>query len=60
MLGYTLQVLLSILERELQIFIHQCQGDHARPLLMTGTSQKNANKMSKSQWLNTELFSMNS
>lgn len=44
MLGYTLQVLLSSLEKEFQVFIHQCQGDHASSFLIPGANQKNVEK----------------
>lgn len=44
MLGYIFQVLLSSPGKEFQIFIHQCQGDHASSFLMTAANQKNVEK----------------
>lgn len=31
-------------KKDFQVFIHQCQGGHARSFLITGTNQKNAEK----------------
>jgi len=45
MLCCTLQVPLSMLARDLQVFAHQCQGGHTRSFLMTGTSQAKAKKL---------------
>lgn len=56
MLGSTFQVPLSLLEKEQQVFPHQCQGGHARSFLMTGTRLTKAEKMSKFWWSSTELL----